>query len=372
MHSLIELAQLHQLKIEYQADAIDHMMAMQFATSYDVSMIDAQPEVSWEMRPFLLDFLVESHLGLDLNIESLFLAVNIIDRYTAKRVIRRKHYQLVGITALWIASKYQDKKDRIPTLGELKTLCCDAYQPQMFLQMELHILSSLDWSIGHPTHDLYVDLLCDPLPSALYVRHVALYICELSLYQRVLVSFPTSVVATCAVQLAKLVVCYAQDPSHQLACTCYNSLDTAACDPVCLQYLAQILNSGSASLVRKFSHSTHLSVHALVQDYSQALAGGTLTPPSVPDSTVYASLSSLSASPASSSSSSSSSTSPSSLSTPTTTSTSSTASTPTQNESTPACIYPNATPKYHLKPDAIFVAPEAYMTPPFTPQNCAH
>lgn len=328
-----EKAQLAQLKLEYQADTIDHMVYMQQATAFDPAMIDAQPELGWHMRPFLLDFLVESHLGLGLAPDSLFLAVNIVDRYTAKRVVRRKHYQLVGITALWIASKYIDKKDRIPTLGELKQLCCNAYQPQMFLQMELHILASLDWCVGHPTHDLYVDLLCDRAAQSNssqyidHVRQVALYICEISFYHRALIEYPTSVVATCAVELAKLIVCHARttaNPAHSLTCTCFEASDAESCETGCLRYLADSLNTASASLARKFSHPSVFSVHLLVQDYTNALACE-MPSPTFPMTPPYAYSTNLPSA--------------SSISTP--------------------------------KPtDALPMAQDAYMTPPFTPQNC--
>ena len=57
----------------------------------------------------LLDFLIELHSSFKLQPTTLFLCLNIIDRYCAKRIVFKRHYQLVGCTALWIASKYEDK-----------------------------------------------------------------------------------------------------------------------------------------------------------------------------------------------------------------------------------------------------------------------
>lgn len=172
-------------------------------------MIDTQPEIEWKMRPYLLDFLTRSHLSLRLNHETLFLAINIIDRYASQRIVFVRHYQLLGATALWIASKYQDKKSRVSTLEELKVLCSNAYDSTMFTQMELHILNTLEWSIGHPTIDLFVDM-CFQNPALLIsdkdertkLRHMTLFLCENANYQQEMLNFPPSIIASAAFKLA--------------------------------------------------------------------------------------------------------------------------------------------------------------------------
>src|SRR2546423_10972908 len=105
------------------------------------------------MRPYLLDFLIEAHTAFQLLPATLFLTVNLLDRYCSKRVVYKRHYQLVGCAALLIAAKYGDKKDKVPTIKELKSMCCSLYDDDMFLQMEWHVLSTLVWAIGHPTVD---------------------------------------------------------------------------------------------------------------------------------------------------------------------------------------------------------------------------
>lgn len=57
------------------------------------------------MRAILIDWLVEVHLKFKLMPETLYLTVNLIDRYLAKKQVTRKNLQLVGVTAMLIASK---------------------------------------------------------------------------------------------------------------------------------------------------------------------------------------------------------------------------------------------------------------------------
>lgn len=103
----------------------------------NVELIDMQPELAWYMRPYLIDFLIEIHSQYRLRPETLFLAINIVDRYVSKRIVYKKHYQLVGCAALWIASKFEDAKDRVPTVEDLCAVCCSAYDQSAFIQVSM-------------------------------------------------------------------------------------------------------------------------------------------------------------------------------------------------------------------------------------------
>lgn len=60
------------------------------------------------MRAILIDWLIEVHLKFKLLPESLFLTVNLIDRFLEKVMVPRTQLQLVGVTAMLIASKYEE------------------------------------------------------------------------------------------------------------------------------------------------------------------------------------------------------------------------------------------------------------------------
>jgi hypothetical protein len=60
------------------------------------------------MRQILVDWLVEVHLKFKLLPETLFLTVNLIDRYTYIKQVKRNDYQLLGVTAMLIACKYEE------------------------------------------------------------------------------------------------------------------------------------------------------------------------------------------------------------------------------------------------------------------------
>lgn len=100
------------LEAEYRDDIQDYMydmevlsfpsigtnteLTIQTRTAASVELIDMQPELEWYMRPYLVDFLIEIHQQHALRPETLYLAINIVDRYVSKRIVFKKHYQLVG------------------------------------------------------------------------------------------------------------------------------------------------------------------------------------------------------------------------------------------------------------------------------------
>jgi hypothetical protein len=202
---------------EYLPSIVEHFKEIELNSSVNAAMIDLQPEVKWYMRPYLVNFIIQLHSSLKLKPQTLFICWNIIDRYCAKRIAFKQHYQLIGCTALWIASKYEDKKSRVPNIKELNSMCSNVYDDSMFKEMEIHILSTLNWSIGHTTlEDIlqlavkYSDpdgkeLLNKPLelykgntPTVSAILAVSRYLCELSLYEREYLNHSTSLIGiTC-------------------------------------------------------------------------------------------------------------------------------------------------------------------------------
>lgn len=78
--------------------------------------------------------------------QTFFLTIKIIDKYLVIKKIERNRLQLLGIAALWIASKYQETY-QVPKLTNLIYICDSAFSGQEILQMEGDIISSLGFHI---------------------------------------------------------------------------------------------------------------------------------------------------------------------------------------------------------------------------------
>ena len=60
------------------------------------------------MRAILVDWIIEVHTALKLQPETQFLTVSLIDRYLEHTQTTRNQLQLVGISAMLIASKFEE------------------------------------------------------------------------------------------------------------------------------------------------------------------------------------------------------------------------------------------------------------------------
>ncbi|KAK5045333.1 hypothetical protein LTR84_009439 [Exophiala bonariae] len=243
---------------EYQDDILEHMLKMDLETMPDVDSIDIQTEIQWFMRPYLLDFLVEAHSAFQLLPETLFLTINLLDRYCSKRVVYKRHYQLVGCAALLIAAKYGDNKEKVPTIKELKAMCCALYDEDMLLQMQSHVLSTLGWAIGHPTVDSFMRLVVKDNVYDPETENLTLYILEIALYHREFVSKRSSTLALSALVLARHVLgrpqARASEFGSQFCSTTVNEL---------LQKVSQ----PSSILSRKYASARYSNVTKILSSF---------------------------------------------------------------------------------------------------------
>lgn len=227
------------------------------------------------MRPFLLDFLIEAHASFGLLPETLFLTVNILDRYCSKRVVYRKHYQLVGCTALLIASKYGEPGKKVPRIRELANMCCHLYEEDMFTQMERHVMVTLDWVMGPPTVDCFLRVALDDEEYIPEVEHMARYIAEMALFHKEFVSTRPSELAKASLALTRVIFNLPQPHKDDWACS-YESITLVS--------LSQNIHHPSQILAQKYS-SSHLSRVALhLEEFliAHAAASNQATPPTPP------------------------------------------------------------------------------------------
>ncbi|KAF2289230.1 hypothetical protein GH714_030918 [Hevea brasiliensis] len=70
--------------------------------------MDSQPEINEKMRAILIDWLIDVHQKFELSPETLYLTINIIDRFLSVKPVPRRELQLVGISATLMASKYEE------------------------------------------------------------------------------------------------------------------------------------------------------------------------------------------------------------------------------------------------------------------------
>mmetsp|Transcript_14874 Transcript_14874/g.10776 ORF Transcript_14874/g.10776 Transcript_14874/m.10776 type:complete len:103 (+) Transcript_14874:1018-1326(+) len=98
-----------------------------------------QRDINEKMRAILIDWLVEVHLKFKLLPETLFLTVNLIDRYLGVVSIPRQKLQLVGVTCMLVACKYEEIYP--PIVKDFVYITDNAYTKEEILEMEKSVLT---------------------------------------------------------------------------------------------------------------------------------------------------------------------------------------------------------------------------------------
>ena len=86
------------------------------------------------MRIVLINWLVDVHYKMELIPETLFLTVNIIDRYLSKVNIHRNKLQLIGIVALMIACKFEEMLS--PETSDFSKITDNTFSVKRIIDME--------------------------------------------------------------------------------------------------------------------------------------------------------------------------------------------------------------------------------------------
>uniref|UniRef100_A0A8C9B199 G2/mitotic-specific cyclin-B1 n=1 Tax=Phocoena sinus TaxID=42100 RepID=A0A8C9B199_PHOSS len=105
-------------------------------------------EVTGNMRAILIDWLVQVQMKFRLLQEIMYMTVSIIDRFMQDNCVPEKMLQLVGVTAMFIANKYEEMYP--PEIGDFAFVTDNTYTKYQIRQMEMKILRALNFSLGRP------------------------------------------------------------------------------------------------------------------------------------------------------------------------------------------------------------------------------
>lgn len=209
-----------------EADAKNRPVANYMAT--------VQKDVDANMRAILVDWLVEVAEEHKLLSDTIYLAVSYIDRFLSFNTIKRQNLQLLGVTSMLIASKYEEIVP--PTVDDFCYITDNTYTEEEVRKMERDILNFLKFELGNPTINTFLRTFSqagreDEKYPPLKLGFLSCYLAELSLLDYGCLRFLPSLVAASAVFVSR----YAIDPkSHPWSqklteCTGYNGSDLKDC-----------------------------------------------------------------------------------------------------------------------------------------------
>uniref|UniRef100_A0A3B4B7Y7 G2/mitotic-specific cyclin-B2 n=1 Tax=Periophthalmus magnuspinnatus TaxID=409849 RepID=A0A3B4B7Y7_9GOBI len=161
-----------------------------------------QSSLNAEMRAILVDWLVEVQENFELYHETLYLAVKMTDHYLSKTSVHREMLQLVGSTAMLIASKFEERSP--PCVDDFLYICDDAFKREELITMEGSILQTLGFDINIPISYRFLRRYAKCVNTGMDTLTLARYFCEMSLLEMDLVLERGSLLASACLLLALL------------------------------------------------------------------------------------------------------------------------------------------------------------------------
>ncbi|XP_069017330.1 G2/mitotic-specific cyclin-B1 [Embiotoca jacksoni] len=184
---------------EYVKDIYKYLRQLEVEQNVRPSYLQGQ-EVTGNMRAILIDWLVQVNLKFRLLQETMYMTVGIIDRFLQDHPVPKKQLQLVGVTAMFLASKYEEMYP--PEISDFAYVTDKAYTTAQIRDMEMTILRALKFKLGRPLPLQFLRRASKIYEVTAEQHTLAKYLLELTMVDYEMVHFPPSMVASAALALA--------------------------------------------------------------------------------------------------------------------------------------------------------------------------
>lgn len=187
---------------EYAKEIFGYMGKCEMETMANPNYMAFQNEIQWHMRATLVDWLLQVHMRYHMLPETLFIAINIIDRFLSVRVVSLAKLQLVGVIAMFIAAKYEEIV--APSVDEFVAMTEGGHSKDEIFKGERIILSTLDFKISsYCSPYSWVRKISKADDYDIQVRTLAKFLMEVTLLDHRFLRAKPSLIAAISMFLSK-------------------------------------------------------------------------------------------------------------------------------------------------------------------------
>ncbi|XP_008295616.1 G2/mitotic-specific cyclin-B2 [Stegastes partitus] len=253
-----------QLCSEYVKDIYKYLHTLEVQQAVRANYMQGY-EITERMRALLIDWLVQVHARFQLLQETLYLTVAVLDRFLQVQPVSRRKLQLVGVTAMLVACKYEEMY--APEVGDFAYITDNAFTKSQILEMEQLVLRSLNFQLGRPL-PLHFLRRASKVANSDVERHtLAKYLMELTLLDYDMVHYRPSEIAAASLCLSQLLLDgLPWSPTQQH----YSTYDEAHLKPI-MQHIAKnvvMVNEGKTkfqAVKNKYSSSKLMKISLVPQ-----------------------------------------------------------------------------------------------------------
>jgi len=187
---------------EYAPGIYKHLHNEEIINQYPADFMGNQTEITEKMRACLVDWIGELHYKFKMWPETLYVTIAIIDKYLQNEgALAKKQMQVLGLTALHIAGKYEEIYP--PELKHLIQVTGDkSVTREEIVRMEFKIIQALDFNFTFPSTLRFMERLARVAQVSDKTQMLAQYFCDTSLLDCTLMKELPSKVAAIAVYAA--------------------------------------------------------------------------------------------------------------------------------------------------------------------------
>lgn len=189
---------------EYVNDIFPYLHELEHKTKPDANYLFKQTQLKPKMRSILVDWLVEMHQRFRLLPETLFLAINIMDRFMSVEVVQIDKLQLLATGSLFIAAKYEEVFS--PSVKNYAYYTDGLYTEDEILQAEKYILTILNFELNYPNPMNFLRRISKADDYDVQLRTLGKYLLEVTVVDYKFIGMLPSLCSAAAMYIARLIL----------------------------------------------------------------------------------------------------------------------------------------------------------------------
>lgn len=251
---------------EYTEEILAYLGRCEKRSMANPNYMDHQKEIEWGMRSTLIDWLLQVHARYHMLPETIWIAINILDRFLSLRVVALAKLQLLGVTALFIAAKYEEIL--APSVDEFVIVTDGSCTRDEILKGERIILEALSFNVsGYTSPYPFLRRISKADEYDTHSRTLAKFLMELTLLDhRFLRARPRTVAAMAMFLSRRMLGC-----NWDRACVYYSGQVEEQLVPAANLVLERLLEPGLESLFvfYKYTKRAYLCAATYARDWAQ-------------------------------------------------------------------------------------------------------
>ncbi|CCC67720.1 hypothetical protein NCAS_0A11620 [Naumovozyma castellii] len=185
---------------EYVNDIFDYLYHLEVVTLPNKEDLKKHKNIN-QNRDILVNWLVKIHNKFGLLPETLYLAINIMDRFLCKELVQLDKLQLVGTSCLFIASKYEEVYS--PSIKHYASETDGACTEEEIKEGEKFILKTLEFTLNYPNPMNFLRRISKADDYDIQSRTLAKFLLEISLVDFRFIGILPSLCAAAAMFLSR-------------------------------------------------------------------------------------------------------------------------------------------------------------------------